>query len=410
MASICAGCLQKLPKREFLTCSICKSSYDLDCANVPIGRFNNTTRAEHKRTWKCQTCRCAMPKSDNTNTPVRNMYNVNEITKSPKEAEQSNITLRGKPSSSINVTLPIFEDDDSVIGNTILNSDTENVAKCQIDSVILTQLEELLEKKLEKNKKSLLTELKTMIIDEITNRVTNEISLNMNIISTEQQSLKKEIDTINTYIKNLQYENSKLKSDIEKLQKGILPETIKKDDFIKNFENNKKFVLYGLNESDWETENELHDRVMYIFQDLLNINLEGYIENINRIGKKGYRRPLKIELLSKKMVKIILESKLCFRGTGLAITEYLDENSRQTRKKLINIMKDSRRNGHHAVLRNNKLIINGTDYEFPEEPYTQRETITRAQIREQSTEQSSKKHNNRNSQCINYIDDTFRAH
>lgn len=412
MTGICAGCLQKLPKREFLKCSLCKSSYDLDCANVPIVRFNNTMTGEHKQKWKCQTCLCAMPKTDNTTTPVRNIYNTNTVTHSPDGANHNNITLRRKHTSSNYETSPAFSDNESILGNTQIN--TENAAKCKIDTLILNQLDELLERKLEKNKKSLLSELKAIIIEEIANRVTDEISSSMNAISSEQQCLKKEIDLLNTHIKKLQSENLKLQVDIENLQKAITPETIKQDELINNFENSRKFVLYGLIENQWENENELFDRVTYIFQDLLNINLEEYIEDIIRIGRNGFRRPVIIELLSKKMVRTILQNKLCLRGTGLAIAEYLNENSRQTRKKLSNIMKDARRNGHHAVLRNNKLIINGTEYKFPDEPNTQtskRELISNTLTEEQMmSERAHEKHNNRSSQTINITNETFRAY
>lgn len=153
MTGICAGCLQKLPKREFLICSLCKSSYDLDCANVPVVRFNNTMTVEHKKAWKCQTCLCAMPKTDNTNTPVRNMFNINTIIQSPDGASHNNITLRRKHASSNYETSPVFSDSESILGNTQINNDSENGAKSQIDTLILNQLDELLEKKLEKTGK-----------------------------------------------------------------------------------------------------------------------------------------------------------------------------------------------------------------------------------------------------------------
>lgn len=411
MAGICAGCLQKLPKREFLMCSLCKSGYDLDCANVPIVRFNNTMTVEHKQKWKCQTCLCAMPKTDNTNTPVRSIYNTNTISHAPDEANHNNVTLRRKHTSSNYELSPAFSDNESILGNTQIN--TDNTEKCQIDALILNQLDELLERKLENNKKSLLSELKIIIIEEITNRITNEVSTSMNAIYSEQQYLKKEIELMNTHIKKLQSENLKLKMDIENLQKAFIPETIKQDELINNMENSKKFVLYGLIEGQWEEENELFDRITYIFQDLLNINLEEYIENITRIGRKGCRRPVIIELLSKKMVRTILQNNRCLRGTGLAIAEYLDENSRQTRKKLSIIMKDARRNGHHAVIRNNKLIINGTEYKFDElnTQTSKRESISNTWTREQMMiERAHEKPNNGSARKTNNTDDTFRAY
>lgn len=42
--------LQKnLPKRESLTCMLCKDDYDLECANLPTTRFYNTMTTDHKQ-------------------------------------------------------------------------------------------------------------------------------------------------------------------------------------------------------------------------------------------------------------------------------------------------------------------------------------------------------------------------
>lgn len=363
MASNCAGCLNKLPKREFLTCCLCKLKYDLECANVPIVRFNNTMTEEHKRNWKCQLCRCQAPKTDNSNTPLRPQTTVNSAPLSPNEGKR-NVTIRNKQTSRISDTTFTSDDDLSILGNTATGQSPETEVKSNLDSLILTQLDKLLENKLEKNKQMLLSELKTMLVEEVTIEITNQIKPTVNLLTTEQQYLKKEINTINIHIQQLQSENLRLQSEIENLLKRIQPNcSYDEGKLSSGFEYSNKFVLYGLKEGHWETEGDLCDRVTYLFQDLMNINLENFIENINRIGKRGYTRPLVIELLSKKMVRNILHNKQYFKNTGLAITEYLDENQRQTRKHLRQLLWEARNNGKHAVLRNNKLIINGKEYD-----------------------------------------------
>lgn len=79
-----------------------------------------------------------------------------------------------------------------------------------------------------------------MITEEITSQVRNEISSNIKAISTDRTTLfEKRTRTIHTYV---QSENRKLQADIKNLQKGMLPKTIKQDEFINNFDNSKKFV------------------------------------------------------------------------------------------------------------------------------------------------------------------------
>ncbi|KAL0809364.1 hypothetical protein ABMA28_011567 [Loxostege sticticalis] len=406
MTSKCAGCLQNLPRREFLTCSLCKSSYDLDCANVPIVRFNNTMSAEHKRNWKCQACYCKMPKTGNTNTPVR-IQNGPQPQRSPNAG--ANVTMRRKPTTSSYDTTMVYDDDESILGNTCMENNSENNS-CQIDSLLLTQIEELLEKKLENNKKTLLSELKTMLIQEISASVTNEIALNINTISTEQHTMKTEINQLNTQIKSLQIETNRLQIQINELQQKMTLQTNEQTEWLYNFENNRKFVLYGLNENYWETENELHNRVTYIFQDLLNINLEDYIESIHRLGKRGNRRPLVIELMSKKMVHYILENRLYFRNTGLAISEHLDETSRQLRKKLTNLMHEARKNGHHAILRNNKLLINGKEYNHTNNDETRSEVNDASKISNTESEKINQREYDRRPKNKNKGNYNFREH
>jgi hypothetical protein len=95
----------------------------------------------------------------------------------------------------------------------------------------------------------------------------------------------------------------------------------------------KCLVLYGLNEYQQESEFELHDRVIIILYDITGIDLTGYIEDLSRIGKRGYRRPLKIELLSKRLTKYVLQSVKLFRNTGLWLSTYLDEAGLHQRKR-----------------------------------------------------------------------------
>lgn len=50
--------------------------------------------------------------------------------------------------------------------------------------------------------------------------------------------------------------------------------------------NEKTLVLHGLQEQYWEREEELENRIINTFHDILNINLTGYIEEITYIGNK----------------------------------------------------------------------------------------------------------------------------
>lgn len=90
MSLTCAGCPNGIPnKSPYLTCSLCTSNYDLDCANVSEARFYNTMTLEHKKRWKCQMCHCKKAKTDNTNSPIRTQNQI-------ATDELSNVTFRQK--------------------------------------------------------------------------------------------------------------------------------------------------------------------------------------------------------------------------------------------------------------------------------------------------------------------------
>ncbi|KAJ2938793.1 hypothetical protein O0L34_g18414 [Tuta absoluta] len=64
-AIYCAGCTNTISDRRYLTCSYCKSVYDLECANVSEKRFYNTMQPQHKCNWKCPECITKKPKTGN---------------------------------------------------------------------------------------------------------------------------------------------------------------------------------------------------------------------------------------------------------------------------------------------------------------------------------------------------------
>lgn len=56
-----------------MRCVFCKSAYDLQCANISSKRYYAFYAAEKQRkdNWQCPECQSKMPKTGNTNTPVR---------------------------------------------------------------------------------------------------------------------------------------------------------------------------------------------------------------------------------------------------------------------------------------------------------------------------------------------------
>lgn len=370
MAFTCSGCLKKITDRCFLTCTSCKHQYDLECANVSTQRFYNTMTPEHKQSWICQTCRCKVPKKDNLNSPIRPLEN--EYT-NLTPIQNNNITMRKKQNFVFNDSS--ISDNSNLFGDTIqnesdpnlnLNCETVKEASKHTNLIDIEHFEKLLDRKLKENKQSLISELQSIVFLEV-NKAISDLKIEMLEKTTTSQSeltkQKVDIQEINNTIHILEIENKKLQTEIQELQNYMIQT---KDSLSgKNLEEHKtsckKIVLHGLVYNYRETEYELYERVVNVFHDVMNVNLVTYIDDLIRIGRKGPNRPIVIELLSKRVTKFILENKYLFKNTGLAISEFLNPEALKKRKQLTDKLRIARKEGHHAVIKNNILLVDGKE-------------------------------------------------
>lgn len=333
-----------------------------------------------------------MPKKDNSNTPIRprQIENNNQTS-----IDKTNITIRKKHHYSSTFNDSQNSDDTSIIGNTLQNDtpirsissipsnrislntsnlDGDKTITQQDNSITaqpntkgsnspaninipdsmptLQQISELLDKKLENMEKSILSKISASLeisLDMIKKELKSQLS-QINVITTEQSKILTEVDKIRENLKILEDNNKNLQIELEhiKQQKEQTPSndtnynTCEKD-FThpspykkpqETCENNNKIVIYGLEESQPENEDFLIHRITYAIYEITGIDITGFVEDIARIGKQRNRsRPVVVELISKSVTKNILHNEYYFRGTGLYVTKYLNEEGRAKRKK-----------------------------------------------------------------------------
>lgn len=79
-----------------MRCVLCKSTYDLQCANISSKRYYAFYAYEKQRkdNWQCPECQSKMPKTGNANTPVRSTSPI----ECPTKPHDQNVTKRAKPS------------------------------------------------------------------------------------------------------------------------------------------------------------------------------------------------------------------------------------------------------------------------------------------------------------------------
>lgn len=319
---------------------------------------------DHKKIWKCQDCRCKMPKTGNTNTPIRPQTSITSQRITPP-SEENNVTIRRKTYPNNDSTT--FENL-TLLGDTMCSEEgtTPNI-NTQAE-LSLHNLSEIIMKRLKENNEAIITDLRSTIQTEINKAITklvDDFEQKTSFLSKQNELRTQDIEEINTKIENLLKENEKLKQEISEIK------SLSTSPVIQCIESNcKKIVIYGLTEYYKEPENDLHNRIIEMFRDILQVDLMGYVENMYRLGKKNTNtRPLVIELISKRMAKYIKNNSHYFQGTGLSISEFLDENSRKKRQQMREEMIKARKEGLHAVIRNNQLYVEGKAFILKDETH-----------------------------------------
>lgn len=201
MAKKCYKCQEKLVINRYLTCSLCKNDFDLNCAGAEK-RFYTTMTKEHKKNWKCRDCITIKPKV-NVSKPCC-----------------STVTVRRKDRVNMNVTshsTPVNQREESCIQTTINNSDSANISEIYVANIPTSNsFESLSNTFLDSN-----TEQERIIFDSTTKTLNRscpelrdpnceEIQALKSIIST----LQEELMIAHSQVDELILENNTLKKKV----------------------------------------------------------------------------------------------------------------------------------------------------------------------------------------------------
>ncbi|KAH9631127.1 hypothetical protein HF086_001062 [Spodoptera exigua] len=292
MALKCAGCKQIVTKTDYLTCSLCNSIYDLECANIKNEHFKKMMVTETIESWICVACYCKIPKRGNINTPIRPQeHNSRQIT-SPLEINNVTIRRTMKPMNDTTTSLDL-----SLLGDTIGAQDEGTTLQSNTPTELTLQnIGEMIMLRLKENNEAIITKLRDTIQMELNKAITKlrqDFERETSSLQKQNEERKNDIQHIYKKIENLKTENEKLKAEIENLKTQTNTyQTNCSESY------SKKIVLYGFEEYYKEPVNNLHIRLINLFREFMNVDLMGYIEEAYRIGKPSSKnRPLVIEIL-----------------------------------------------------------------------------------------------------------------
>lgn len=150
----------------------------------------------------------------------------------------------------------------------------------------------------------------------------------------------------NKRIEELQQLNSQLEKKISELE---------------NSQRKKNLLIFGINEDEREYGEETYSAVRTVCRELFEVDTDGHIEEVYRVGK-GKFRPILVKFQNLRTKEMIMNRVKNSRGTKLRFVNDLSYEVRRRRKLLLPYLKTARSKGHFAIMIDDKLKINDKVY------------------------------------------------
>lgn len=354
----CLACESTIDRMERLSCTKCKGCYHYQCLNMTSAFFRQQER-RLKASWICPSCELITRRCRNDNTPASPAGMQNET----QRIEDVSMNSESDISNILGDTAPLCTPPQRQVQKIYENvPGGDSISFDRFSHLIKTEFEtmkEALTVSITTNiKQALFSELNTQI-----NKLKEDFSNNSSMLAKTQQNLHHDINSVNEKIQLLESENEKLSAKLAAITEQL---ESKKHVLPTETHHNKKIVLYGLNEYPNENEYILIERITNFFYEVYGTDVNGFIEDVCRIGKHGYRRPVEINFISKRMRNYILHNKRNLRNTGLAVAEFMTTAALQNRRILKDTLKDARKHGLHPIIRREKVFVNGIEYRLPQ--------------------------------------------
>lgn len=208
--SSCTACKEPCNK-EVLRCRLCTGKFHYQCLNIDRAQYFAITK-EQASSWICPSCNNITRRTrSNENTPVRRDH-------FPPQSEDSlNMSCdQPEPGTSHYLSPPSALQMSSANAAAITNEVTMDKISALFDEKLSASLSVFMDS----FRKVLKDDVREMVKSELgaaLKVVTDDLSATTDFICAEQTSLRAEIDKSADIIKNLEKENTKLQSEINRL-------------------------------------------------------------------------------------------------------------------------------------------------------------------------------------------------
>lgn len=123
----------------------------------------------------------------------------------------------------------------------------------------------------------------------------------------------------------------------------------------------KNIIIFGIKEEE-KSRNELENICLELLNKTLKIDTSIFeVDNLYRKGNKGQgkTRPILMKFTSRRKVIDILSNKKYLKETNIVISEDFPKEIIEERKQLIPLMKEFRKEGKHAIIKYDRLYVDG---------------------------------------------------
>uniref|UniRef100_A0A8D8Q4Q5 Transposase n=1 Tax=Cacopsylla melanoneura TaxID=428564 RepID=A0A8D8Q4Q5_9HEMI len=182
-----------------------------------------------------------------------------------------------------------------------------------------------------------------------------------NLIQSESEKSRNIIDTLVTQMTE---EMNKLRTKVKEMEKRIV-ENERRTDRIKNKQN---LVIFGVKEETQENPATLENEVLKLIKTKLNVTIEkSEVDHIKRFGKAKDKKPIMLKLTTWKKKAQVLANTSKLKNTNIVIKEDIPKDIMDIRKKLYPKMKMYREQNRHAIIRYDKLYLDGKEVPYEDD-------------------------------------------
>lgn len=288
----CAVCKGKISTKDYLSCSSCKSLYDILCSGLGEKRFKALDK-DGKKNWVCEVCRIKQPKHDKT--PAQGHQSKAPgipASKSTEESSPSHVNTDRRK----NRAPPSIEDNDCTGDQTLVTEKRlREILRHEMKTVLNSSIQQIVA-----------TELSAI------NKLVTSFQESMDFFSKQFDDLKSRLEEKSATVEKLQRDNEQLMSTVKDLGQRInLAEQHLRESNVEINgipEHRSENLLTTLNQLAKTVDSPL---------------IDGDILHVTRVAKidKDSNRP--------RAVIVKLRSPRCRDGLLAAVTKFNKTNSKE---------------------------------------------------------------------------------